>query len=360
MSDEYREELNTKLTNIMLPYVDEIGLSDVRMKIHIALAEYEVDRRETELTIYTEGKNIAVIKRFIASKLAAGRSMRTLTYYKSTLDAFFQKVGKDYDDITADDIRLYLAVRMNKDQVSKTTANNERRNLSAFYQWLQVEEILLKNPMNKVPNIKQTKKKKKAFTDMDIERIRTNCKTERETAMVELLLSTWCRVSELIGIRLEDINDNEILVHGKGDKDRLVYLNAKAKLAIERYLAQREDENPYLFPRAKYAGRVDVMSKGHRRATMACWYKYKDFVDESLPMDRGSAESIIREIGRRAGVENTHPHRFRRTGATHALQSGMELITVSKLLGHSGLGVTQIYLDISDEELMQAHSKYVK
>jgi site-specific recombinase XerD len=360
MSDEYREELNTRLTNIMVPYVNEITLSDIRMKIQIALAEYDVEKRNTELAIYTEGKNEAMIKRYIASKLAAGRSTRTLTYYKNTLVFFFSRVGKDFDDITADDIRLYLAVRMNKDQISKTTANNERRNLSAFYQWLQVEEVLLKNPMNKVPNIKQTKKKKKAFSDMDIELIRAHCKTERETALVETLLSTWCRVSELTGIRLDDINDNEILVHGKGDKDRLVYLNAKAKLAIERYLQQRSDDNPYLFPKAKYAGRVDLISRGRRKAAQPYWYKEKEFVDKDQPMAACAVESIIREIGRRAGVENTHPHRFRRTGATHALQSGMALITVSKLLGHSGLDVTQIYLDISDEELMQAHNKYVK
>lgn len=360
MSDEYREELNTRLTNIVVPYVNEITLSDIRMKIQIALAEYDIEKRATELAIYTEGKNEAMIKRFIASKLAAGRSVKTLNYYKNTLVSFFAKVGKDFDDITADDIRLYLAARMNMDQISKTTANNERRNLSAFYQWLQVEEILLKNPMSKVPNIKQTKKKKKAFSDMDIELIRAHCKTERETAIVETLLSTWCRVSELVGIRLDDINDNEILVHGKGDKDRLVYLNAKSRLAIERYLQQRTDDNPYLFPRAKYAGRVDLISKGKRRAATPYWYMEKDFVDEKQPMNACSVETIIQKIGKRAGVENTHPHRFRRTGATHALQSGMALLTVSKLLGHSGLDVTQIYLDISDEELMQAHNKYVK
>ena len=360
MSDEYREELNTKLTNIMVPYINGVELSDMRMKIQIALAEYDIEKRVTELAVYTEGKNDAMIKRFIASKLAAGRSVRTLTYYRNTLNFFFAHVGKDFDDITADDVRLYLALRMNHDNVSKTTANNERRNVSAFYQWLQVEEILLKNPMNKVPSIKQTKKKKKAFSDMDIEKLRANCRTERETAIVETLLSTWCRVSELAGIRLDDINGNEILVHGKGDKDRLVYLNAKAQLAIERYMAQRKDSNPYLFPKAKYAGRVDLMARGTHKASQANWYMNKDFVDDEAPMDKGSIEGIVRNLGRRAGVENAHPHRFRRTGATHALQSGMALITVSKLLGHSGLDVTQIYLDISDEELMQAHNKYVR
>lgn len=360
MSDEYREELGNNLTNIMLPYVDKITLSDVKMKIQIALSEYDIDKRVTDLAVYTEGKNDAIIKKFIASKLAAGRSTKTLKYYTQTLNNFFSKVPKDFDEITADDIRLYLAIRMNKEQVAKTTANNERRNLSAFYQWLQVEEILLKNPMNKVSGIKQTKTKKKAFSDMDVEKLRASCRTERETALIEVLLSTWCRVSEVCGIRLDDINGNEVLVHGKGDKDRLVYLNARATLAVERYITQRKDDNPYLFPRAKYAGQIGEIAKGGTIASLPEWYKDKDFVADDGCIEKGTIESIVRKLGKRAGVENTHPHRFRRTGATHALQAGMELITVSKLLGHSGLGVTQIYLDISDEELMQAHTKYVR
>lgn len=360
MSDDNREELKIKLVNIAAPYLNEIALSDLRMRIELALADYEIEQRTTELAIYTEGKNENILKRFLASKLAAGRSPRTLKFYKESLTSFFYRVGKDYDDITADDIRMYLAIRLNKDQVSKTTANNERRNLSAFYQWLQVEEILLKNPMKKITLIKETKKKKKAFSDMEMEKIRTNCRTLRETAIVEMLISTWCRVSELAQIRLDDINGNEILVHGKGDKERLVYMNARAELAVKRYLEERHDTNPYLFPKAKYAGDVCSFAKSAKRKKENEWYKNADLVSDGEHTGASTIESIIRKIGRRGGVDNTHPHRFRRTGATYALQSGMEIITVSKLLGHSSLGVTQIYLDISDDELKSAHSKYVR
>jgi site-specific recombinase XerD len=232
--------------------------------------------------------------------------------------------------------------------------------LSAFYGWLQKEEILLKNPMLKIDVIKANKQPKKAFDEIDIERLRSSCRCTREKFLIELLLSTWCRVSEVSQIRLDEIKDDTILVHGKGEKDRIVYLNAKCKFALENYLAERKDSNPYLFPRAKYAGAVEKMAKGKKRARECEWYKDPELVDETEHAGFDTIEVWIRKIGKRAGVKNTHPHRFRRTGATYALRSGMPLMTVSKLLGHSGIGVTQVYLDISDAELEEAHKKYVK
>jgi site-specific recombinase XerD len=230
--------------------------------------------------------------------------------------------------------------------------------LSAFYGWLQKEEILLKNPMTKVDPIKATKKKKKAFEQMDLEKIRDKCRTKRETAIIEVLISTWARVSEITLIRIDDIHDNRLTVHGKGDKDREVYLNPRAALAVTNYLAERGDKNPYLFPKAKYAGDVAQLHKIARDERCE-WYKDPELVDEKEHTDKGTIESIVRSIGKKAGVPNTHPHRFRRTGATMALRAGMPLIQVSKLLGHENVGTTQIYLDISDEELEQAHKRYV-
>ena len=177
--------------------------------------------------------------------------------------------------------------------------------------------------------------------------------------MIEVLLSTWARVSEVAQIRIDDIHDNHLVVHGKGDKDREVYLNAKAILAVTNYIAERKDSNPYLFPRAKYAGDTRKMWGSTKRREECLWYKNADLVDETRHMEKSSIEGIVRDIGRRAGVPNTHPHRFRRTGATMALRNGMPLIQVSKLLGHENIGTTQIYLDVSDEELMQAHQRYV-
>lgn len=354
-----REELSIEILNMIMPYVSQEDIQDIKLKLTMVLANYEVQQRCTELTVVDEDKNTAILKKFIAAKIASGRTRKTLNFYKTSLEMFFNKIRKDYDEITADDVRLYLAVRVNQDKVSKTTANNERRNLSAFYNWLYVEELIRHNPMAKVEQIKVIKGKKKAFSDLELEQIRNACTTAREKAMIEVLCSTWCRVTELSLMQIAEMDGNEILVHGKGEKDRIVYLNAKAQMAVQNYLAERKDTNPYLFPRAKYAGHA-LTQKGSAKSNAKSWYKNPALVDEASPMDKGTAETIVRKLGKKAGVENTHPHRFRRTGATNALKSGMPLITVSKLLGHANINTTQIYLDISDDELEQAHIKYVR
>ena len=354
-----KAEFETDLLMALMPYLDDRKIQDAKLAITMAVSKYDIQKAETSLTVYEGDINELILKRFLAAKIAAGCSPRTIEFYKSSITFSFEKLGRPYMDITADDIRLYLATRIHSDGVSKVTANNERRCLSSFYGWLQKEEILLKNPMNKIDSIKETKKKKKAFEQMELERIRYACKTAREQAMIEVLISTWCRVSEVVQIRIDDIKSDKLIAHGKGDKDREVYLNAKAQLAVSKYLSERSDDNPYLFPRAKYAGDVKAFASGNKRKALSQWYTNKSLVDEILAMDVSSFESIIRTIGNRAGVSNVHPHRFRRTGATMALRQGMPLIQVSKLLGHANIATTQIYLDISDEELEQAHKKYV-
>lgn len=353
-----KDELINDLTIALMPYVE--NTQDLKLLITMVLGKYEVQKAETALTVYEGDINEQIMKRFIAAKIAQGCSMRTIKYYQISITKALMEIGKPYMDVTADNIRYWLAVRIQRDGVTKTTANNERRNLSAFYGWLQKEEILLKNPMAKIDSIKETKKKKKAYSLLDLEKIRMGCRTNREKAMVEFFASTWCRVTELCEVKLSDINNGKVTVHGKGDKYRECFINARAQLALEVYLAERTDSNPYLFPRAKYAGDIKRMTKGKRtKAEQANWYKDPSQVDENGRMDISSVEGIIRKIGRRVGVEKVHPHRFRRTGATMALRAGMPLTTVSKLLGHESIETTQIYLDISDEELEAAHKKFV-
>lgn len=347
-----RDELEIKLINLMTPYVSASESQELRWKICMVLADYEIGARKTELAVIDEEKNDAIIKRFLATKMASGRSHKTLVYYKQCCDLFFSRVCKDYDTVTADDIRKYLAARLAVDKVTKTTANNERRCVSAFYSWCQREELISKNPMLRVDPIKVKKEKKKAFSDMEIEKLRNACLTNRERALVEVLISTWCRVSEVAQIQLTEINGDEILVHGKGDKDRIVYLNAKAQIALENYRKERKDDNPYLFPKSALHFGADHTGRD--------WYMQKRLVDPNEHANNSSLEHMILTLSRRCEVQNAHPHRFRRTGATMALQAGMPLITVSKLLGHANIGVTQIYLDISDDELADAHRKYVK
>lgn len=167
-------------------------------------------------------------------------------------------------------------------------------------------------------------------------------------------MSTGCRVTELSMIRIDDLKEDKLIVHGKGQKDRTVYLNAKAQMAVKKYVQEREDSNPYLFPKGIWMDGA----KGMKRKEQGMWYKHPEYVQEGCT-DKSSLESVVRKIGRRAGVEKCHPHRFRRTCATFALRRGMPLVQVSKMLGHENIDTTQIYLDLSEEELEQAHKKYV-
>lgn len=354
-----RKELADKISVVLSPLLTQEDLQDARFKIDMILNEYEVEKRNTEIILYEGNKNRDIVDRFLAAKIAAGRTRRTVMYYRSSIPKSLSEIGKNYDEVTADDIRAWIARRIYRDGVSKETANNEKRNLSSFYTWLQREEILLANPMAKVDAIKFTKTKKTAFSPMEIETMRTNLRSGREKALFEILLATWARVSEVVGIQLSDIEGDRILVHGKGEKDRYVYLNARAKVALDLYLKERTDSNPYLFPKCEQAGNVKAFAKGTRRENMVEWYKDKKLVHETEHMDAGTAETIIRKLGTRSGVQKAHPHRFRRTGATMALRAGMPLMQVSKTLGHNNIATTQIYLDITDEELMDAHKRYV-
>lgn len=220
-----------------------------------------------------------------------------------------------------------------------------------FSDWIQCMAIGIQNSCCMIHD--------RLWKQREEEKIRNACRTGREKAIVETLLSTWVRVSELIQIKIESIRGNEIVVRGKGDKERIVYLNPKAQLAISIYLDERKDNNPYLFPSTKYACDIRKFAKGAKRKEEALWYTDPSLVSEDGAISAGAMESLMRKLGKRADVKNVHPHRFRRTGATHALQAGMPLLTVSKLLGHEQLETTQIYLDITDDELRDSHSKYV-
>ena len=353
-----RSQLETELINSLAPY--KLPIEDVKAQFRLILNEYEIESRKTEIVIRDEDKNNHCIAMFVASKMASGRTDKTLHFYKSYLTKILNCIGKNYNEITADDIKLYLAKKLRIDKCSKVSVDNERRALSSFYGWLHSNEYIQKNPMNKVEVMKYNKPKKKAFSDMDVEKIRNACETERETAVVEVLLSTWCRVSELTGMRIDEIETDKIIVHGKGEKDRIVFLNAKAQLALQKYLDCRKDSNPYIFPKSAYAGNITKFTTGIPKAEQKKWYCRADMVSATEPCDKGSIEQMVRDIGKKAGVSKVHPHRFRRTGATFALRAGMPIMTISKLLGHANIAVTQVYLDINDEDLENEHGKYVR
>ena len=335
-----------------VPYLNEL-----RGRFSMILNDYKIEPKEQAMVVFTEGKNEYYLKRFLLAKAVAGCTKRTLKQYEQDLRRSFSYLQKDADTITSLDIQAFLAQQLSRG-ISPATVDNYRRDLSSFFGWCQREELIPKNPMNKVDHIKVRKQKKQAFTELEVEQLRNACRNSREKAIVETLFSTGCRVSELVTIKISDIEDNTIDVLGKGEKHRNVYLNAKAVIAIQVYLSERTDTNPYLFARMSDIAR-DPKHFRHFRTNGKDWFKKSEFVDPFGHADSGTIESIVRELGKKAGVPNTHPHRFRRTCATFALRRGMPLEQVSKMLGHEQLSTTQIYLDLTERELAQAHAKYV-
>lgn len=333
-----------------------VEVDRVQDKLIMIFKDYEIRPMETSVALRNDVLNETLIKRFIASKMVKGCTQRTIKLYSTEVSKIIAKIGKSVPDITSDDVRLYIAIRLQRDNISKTTANNEILYLRSFFGFLQSEELVLKNPMLKIDKIRSEKKKKKAFTELECEKIRTACRSGQEKAVVEILLSTGCRVSELTHMRLDELEENKILVHGKGEKDRWVYLNAKAQIALAQYLEERKDTNPYLFPGGVWIR--EGTAQNYSPKDLITWYQKPELIGEGF-RDSGAIEQMMRKLGKRAGVENVHPHRFRRTCATLALRRGMSLEQVSKMLGHENIATTQIYLDLSEDELKQAHEKYV-
>lgn len=351
-----KQDLKQDLINEILfgmKELDEKQLQHLQMLLYMKMDNYEISMKSTEVAIYEGDINEILFKKFIISKKVNGCTDRTIKHYTKTLKSAFAVIGKSCLEVTSDDIRMYMAKRNLKDNVTATTVNNEWRVISSFYTWLQKEEFLLKNPILKVPQMKAQKKKKKAFTELEIEKMRDVLKDEREKAIFELLLSTGARVSELVNIKLSEISKNQILVHGKGQKDRIVYLNAKAQLALEKYIDKRNDGSEYLFPGGAYCKDAKGSAKTH------LWWTEKKNVNEDKQVDMGSVEAMVRRRGKKVGV-TAYPHKFRRTCATFALRNGMPIEQVSKMLGHESVETTQIYLDLTEKDLEIAHEKYVR
>lgn len=347
---------NTVITLICNMLISNgVDVDRIQDKLFMILKDYEIRPIETQIAIRDETINERLVKHFIAAKRVKGCTERTIRRYGTEIPKALFQMGKPATDITADDIRLYIALRLQRDKVLKGTANGELLCLRSFFGFLLAEEYITKNPTLKIDRIKSEKKQKEAFTEMECEKLRAACKTAHERAVIEMLLSTGCRVTELVGIRIDDIEGDRTIVHGKGEKDRYVYLNAKALYAVESYLSERSDTNPYLFP-AAISSRLTTQAKGPH--DLLHWYKNPELIGEGK-RHSDSIGDLVRKIGKRAGVEKTHPHKFRRTCATMALYRGMPVEQISKMLGHESLATTQIYLDLNEDELKHAHKKYV-
>lgn len=305
-------------------------------------------KEETALSTEVKAPNEEYLKQFLAIKMVKGLSERTLHLYNETVHRFMKYVDVPIPDVTASNIRYYLAIRGQRDGVSKVTQNNELLHLRSFFSTLQAEEIISRNPTAKIDRIKYEKVLKQPFSELEVEKLRNAAINPRKgrnapdpkrlLAMIDFLYSTGCRVSEMVNVKKSDIDGNRIKVIGKGSKERFVYLSARAQMSIMDYLQSRTDDFDWLFPGGE-------MKHPHKT------------VDK--PVDKGTVESTLRALGKRAGVPNTHPHRFRRTSATHALRRGMPIEQVSKMLGHENISTTQIYAITDDASVAASHAKYV-
>lgn len=327
---------NELVNNILLMIkkeMQDIDISKIEMILNFCLNDYEITKKSYEVAVYnvTE-KNEQAMRKFLMNKVVAGCSDKTIIAYKGVIGRALSDIGKPFDEIASDDIKYYIAYKRLHNMINDKSAQNIRRYLMSFFKWCESEEMITKNPMSKVPLIREEKKRKEAFTEIEIEKLRDVCENARDKALIEMLLSTGCRVAELSSIKKSDFVKNDcIIVHGKGKKDRKVFVNAKAQLALKKYLEERNDNNEYLF----------ISLRGAKKISPS------------------GIEIAMRELGKKAGVQKVHPHRFRRTCATMALRRGMPLEQVSKMLGHENFETTKIYLDLSEEELEFAHKKYV-
>lgn len=271
---------------------------------------------------------------FLNSKKVEGCSERTLLYYGVTLTHFFKSVNEPARKITTERIRMYLAEYQQINGCSNATVDNVRRNISSFFSWMEEEDHILKSPMHRIHKIKTVKQVKEVISDETIEKLRDGCRCSRDLAMLDLLYSTGMRVGELVRLNISDVNfeERECIVFGKGDKQRRVYFDAKAKLHLLDYLAERNDDNPALFV---------TLDSPHARLKIS------------------GVEIRLRELGRSVGTERVHPHKFRRTMATRAIDKGMPIEQVQKILGHSQIDTTMQYAIVNQNNVKTAHRKFI-
>lgn len=325
MEEKFRVELLTMLDKSM----SKEQISAVDMALTALFQKYDISEACTELAV-CDDSNDRIINTYIASMRLEGRSEKTLKQYYDALTKLLDEIPKSIKDIRTNDIRYHLAHYQATHKVSNATVNNKRKFLSAFFVWATREEIVDKNPILKINSIKEKYVTKKPFSDIELAKIRDVLEDNREKALVEFLLSTGCRVSEVAGLKVGNIDfrTGECVVLGKGNKERTVYLNNKSMYYLERYLGSFVDADRPLFMNARGRG-----------------------------MTKQNIEELMRIIGKRAGVSKVHPHRFRRTMATNAMKRGMPVQYIQVILGHSKLDTTMIYC-IYDKEVVKA--EYLK
>lgn len=290
---------------------------------------------EDEKNNITPKTNNEALHLFISSKRIEGCSEKSMKYYSNTLIKMFKMINKVYFIISTEDIRVFLSNYSENQNISKVTIDNVRRVISSFFTWLEVENYIVKSPARRIHKVKITKTIKEVYSDETIELIKQNTANKRDLAIVDLLISTGIRVGELVKINFLDIDfeNRECIVLGKGNKQRKVYFDAKTKIHIKQYLKTRNDDNEALF--------VSLMKPFKR-------------------LEISGVEILLRKIGKKIGLEKVHPHKFRRTLATKAIDKGMPIEQVQHLLGHSKIDTTLEYAIVDDTNVKLSHKKFLE
>lgn len=325
-----KQELINDIIQKMLPYLNNSQTEKLQMVLEHSLFGYDISKDSNQIQEVKED----YVDLFLSAKRIEGCSEKSIKYYGSTINSMIEEIGKSVKYIKTDDIRSYLSNYQEKNKSSKVTIDNIRRILSSFFSWLEDEDYILKSPARRIHKIKTVANIKETYSDESLEIMRDNCSNIRDLAIIDLLASTGMRVGEMVLLNREDINFNEreCVVLGKGNKERIVYFDARTKIHLQNYLNSRKDENPALFV---------SLNSPHNRLTI------------------GGIELRLRQFGRKLGINKVHPHKFRRTLATVAIDKGMPIEQLQHLLGHKRIDTTLQYAMVKQNNVKIAHRKYI-
>lgn len=326
-----KQQIILEVVQQMLPHLDNFQTQQLQKVLENALFDCEIILQTDKKEINDNSK---LIESFVSAKRIEGCSEKTLKYYQTTIETMESSIGKGIRHIQTEDLRSYLTDYQHKNQSSRVTIDNIRRILSSFFSWLEDEDYILKSPVRRIHKVKTATNIKETYTDEDLEKMRDNCSELRDLAMIDMLASTGMRIGEMVLLNKADINFNEreCVVFGKGDKERIVYFDARTKIHLQNYIDSRTDDNPALFV---------TLRSPHERIKI------------------GGIESRLREIGKRLEIQKVHPHKFRRTLATMAIDKGMPIEQLQQLLGHKRIDTTLQYAMVKQSNVKIAHRKYI-
>lgn len=325
-----KQNLITDIIQGMLPYLNNAQSKRLQEILQSTFTNYEI----TSSTVEAKEAEQDFVELFLAAKRIEGCSEKSLKYYEATITTMIKTINKNVKYIMTDDIRGYLTEHQQKKGLSKVTIDNIRRILSSFFSWLEDEDYILKNPVRRIHKVKTGTNIKETYSDETLEIMRDNCNELRDLAIIDMLASTGMRVGEMVLLNRNDIdfNERECIVFGKGSKERIVYFDARTKIHLQNYLESRNDNNPALF--------VSLKSP-HERLKI------------------GGIEARLREFGKKLGLNKVHPHKFRRTLATVAIDKGMPIEQLQQLLGHRKIDTTLQYAMVKQSNVKIAHRKYI-